>query len=99
MDRDIKIVIVNRDREFSSDRGPNRIVIVNRNRDREFSSDRGEFFSWSARPALLGGLAGLARNQIDHCIVNRESWIMGLTIAGLGQIWIWIVDREHDPRS
>ena len=44
MDRDFKIVIVNRDREFSSDRGPNRIVIVNRNRDREFSSDRGELF-------------------------------------------------------
>ena len=44
MDRDFKIVIVNRDREFSSDRGPNRIVIVNRDRDREFSSDRGVFF-------------------------------------------------------
>ena len=44
MDRDFKIVIVNRDRELSSDRGPNRIVIVNRDRHREFSSDRGVFF-------------------------------------------------------
>ena len=71
MDRDFKIVIVNRDREFSSDRGPNRIVIVNRNRDREFSSDRGELFFLVGSAGFVGwaGWAGWEPNRPLH----RES--------------------------
>ena len=46
----------------------------------------------------VDSLAGLAGDQIDHWIVNRESWIVGFKIEGLVQIWTGIVDRDHDPR-